>query len=79
MPATLDISNLSDRAAILYCHVSEWHDPDTGTCGSFGLVEACAILSGLGKEFTDTYGTSDNWGGAPIDLGELIHWAHNCG
>ena len=79
MPTPLNVSNLSDRAGILYCLVSEWHDLETGTCGSFGLVETAIKVAGLGEEFAKVYGTSDNWDGVEIDFGELIHFAHNCG
>lgn len=75
----LAISELNDRAAILYCHVSEWHDAETGTCGSYQLVEACAECSNLGDEFRRDYGPASDWDGAWIDTGELIHWAHSLG
>lgn len=76
---SLSISNLNDRAAVLYCHVSEWHDDETGTCGSFRLVEACAECAGIGEEFRSHYGPASNWKGCGIDFGELIYWAHSLG
>lgn len=75
----LNIEELTDRAGLLYCHAMEWHDPETGTIGGFGLAESCANLAGLGEQFRRDYGTADQWNGTPIDFGELIHWAHNLG
>ena len=78
MPA-LAISDLTPRAGLLYCHVSEFYDDETGTVGSYGLTEACAECAGLGEEFREHYGTASDWKGCGIDFGELIHWAHSFG
>lgn len=77
--AILNVNNLTDRAGLLYCYAAEYQDPEDGTCGSFSIVESCANLSGLGEEFSRDYGPAEQWDGVKIDLGELIHWAHNLG
>jgi hypothetical protein len=76
--AVLHIDNLTDRAGLLYCHVSEFYDPSNGTCG-YSIVKACAELSHLGDEFRRHYGPAQEWDGLAIDRGELIHWAHSLG
>jgi hypothetical protein len=75
----LHIDDLTDRAFLLYCHVSEFYNPSNGTCGGYSIVEACAELSHLGDEFRAHYGPAQEWDGLMFDRGDLIHWAHSLG
>ena len=76
---TLAISELNDRAGLLYAHAAEFVDSNNGTIGSYGVVAACAECAGIGDEFRSHYGPAANWNGCGIDFGELIHWAHSLG
>ena len=75
--AALAISDLSNRAGLLYCYAGEFLD--RGSIGSYGIVAACAECAGIGEQFRAHYGSESDWKGCGIDFGELIHWAHSLG
>ena len=77
--SALAISDLTDRAGLLYCYAAEFVDSNNGAIGSYAVVAACAECAGIGEEFRSHYGTAANWKGCGIDFGELIHWAHGLG
>jgi hypothetical protein len=77
--AALAISELNNRAGLLYCYAGEFVDVNNGAIASYGLVAACAECAGICDEFRAHYGPSSDWEGCGIDFGELIHWAHSLG
>ena len=77
--AVLAISDLNNRAGLLYAHAAEFVNPRVGSIRSYRIVEACAECAGICDEFRSHYGPAANWNGCGIDFGELIHWAHSLG